>query len=97
MLSTLKKKSSQKFVWELPDGIGRLNQKSSKHQINQSERKCSQKNYVSYLKSVNEPKIRIGVTRRNWPAQPKMFKKIVETSNQPIKTKNFPKKLCLVP
>jgi hypothetical protein len=28
MLSTLKKKRSKKFVWELPDGICRLNPKS---------------------------------------------------------------------
>jgi hypothetical protein len=49
--------------------------KSSKHQIYQSERKFSQKNYVSYLKSVKEPKIRIGATRRNLQAQPKMLKK----------------------
>jgi hypothetical protein len=39
--------------------------KSSKHQIYQSERKCSQKNYGSYLESVQELKIRIGATRRN--------------------------------
>jgi hypothetical protein len=26
-----------------------------------------------------------------------MLKRIVGTSNQPIRTKNFPKKLCLVP
>jgi hypothetical protein len=32
--------------------------KLSKPQINSSERKFSQKNYVSYLKSVKEPKIR---------------------------------------
>jgi hypothetical protein len=37
------------------------------HQINQSERKFSQKNYVSYLKSVKEPKIRMRATRRNLP------------------------------
>jgi hypothetical protein len=30
------------------------------------------KNYVSYLKSVKEPKIRVGATRRNLQAQPKM-------------------------
>jgi hypothetical protein len=30
-------------------------------------------------------------------AQPKMLKKIVGTSNQPIRTKNLPKKVCLVP
>jgi hypothetical protein len=53
--------------------------KSSKHRIYQPERKCSQKNYVSYLKSVKEPKIRIGATRQNLQAQPKMLKKIVGT------------------
>jgi hypothetical protein len=44
--------------------------KSSKHQIYQSERKFSQENYVSYLKSVKEPKIRIGATRRKLPQEP---------------------------
>jgi hypothetical protein len=71
--------------------------KSSNHQNYQSERKFSQKNYVSYLKSVKEPKIRIGATRRNLQAQPKMLEKIVGTSNQPIRTKNFLRKLCFVP
>jgi hypothetical protein len=42
--------------------------KSSKHQINQSERKCSQ-NFL-YLKSVKEPKIHMGATQRNLQAQP---------------------------
>jgi hypothetical protein len=55
------------------------------------------KNYVSYLKSVKQPKIRMGATRRNLQAQPKMLKKIVGTSKQPIRTKIFPKKVCLVP
>jgi hypothetical protein len=49
--------------------------KSSKHQINQSERKCFQKNCVSYFKSAKEQKIRIGATRRNVQAQPKMLNK----------------------
>jgi hypothetical protein len=56
---TLKKKRSQKFVWELPDFNPK---KSLKHHIYQSERKFSLNNYVSYLKSVNEPKIRVGAT-----------------------------------
>jgi hypothetical protein len=51
------------------------------------------KNYVSYLKSVKEPKIRIGATRRN--LQPKFatqnVKKIVGTSYEPIRTKISPK------
>jgi hypothetical protein len=44
--------------------------KLSEHQVNQSEQKFSQKNYVSYLKSVKEPKIRVGATRRNLPREP---------------------------
>jgi hypothetical protein len=39
--------------------------KTSKHQINQSERKFSRKNFVSYLESVKEQKIRMGATRGN--------------------------------
>jgi hypothetical protein len=57
--------------------------KSSKHQINQSEQTFSQENYVSYFKSVKEPKIRmvdeicrlnirIGATRRILQAQLKI-------------------------
>jgi hypothetical protein len=64
----------------------------SKHQIYQSERIFSQKNYVSNLKSVKEPKIRIGATRRNLQAQPKMLKKLSEhqinQSEQKISQKN---------
>jgi hypothetical protein len=71
--------------------------KSSKHQINQSVRKFSKKNYVSYLKSVKEQNIRIGATRRNLQAQPKMLKKIVGTANQRTRTKIFLRKLCFVP
>jgi hypothetical protein len=58
--------------------------------------KNSKKMYVSYLKSVKDPNIRIGATRRNLQAQPKMLRKIVGTSNQPIRrseqkkfTKNY--------
>jgi hypothetical protein len=36
-------------------------------------------------------------TRRNLQAQPSIQKKNIETSNQPIKTKNFRKKVCLLP
>jgi hypothetical protein len=36
-------------------------------------------------------------TRRNLRARPKILKKNIGTSNQPIKTKFFPKKVCLVP
>jgi hypothetical protein len=49
--------------------------KLSEHQIYQSGRKFFQKNYVSYLKSVKEPKICMGATRRNLQAQPKILNK----------------------
>jgi hypothetical protein len=65
--------------------------KSSKHQINQSERKFSQNNYVSYLKSVEEPKIRMGATRRNLQAQLKIQKRYRNTKSN-NQRENFPKK-----
>jgi hypothetical protein len=71
--------------------------KTSKHQINQSKRKFSQKNYVSYLKSVKEPKIRMGATRRNLQAQPKILKKRPENQIYQSKRKFSQKKVCLVP
>jgi hypothetical protein len=48
----------------------------SEHQIYQSKQKNSQ----------------MGSTRRNLLARPKFKKKIIITSNQPIKTKILPKK-----
>jgi hypothetical protein len=72
MLSTLKKKRSQKFVWELPDGTCKLNPKKIIETPNQNEN-VPKKNYVSYFKSVKEPKIRIWATRRSLQAQPKIL------------------------
>jgi hypothetical protein len=66
--------------------------KSSKHQIYQSERNFSQKYFVSYLKSVKEPKIRIGATERNLQAQPKMLKKNCRNIKSTNQNKKFPKK-----
>jgi hypothetical protein len=63
------------------------------HQINQSKRKFFQKKYVWYLKSVKEPNIRMGATRRNLQAQNP--KQIAGTPKLPIKTKVLPKKVCL--
>jgi hypothetical protein len=40
--------------------------------------KFFQKKYAQYLKSVKEPKIRMGATRRNLQAQPKGLKKWTE-------------------
>jgi hypothetical protein len=36
----------------------------------QSKRKFSQKNYFQFLKSVKQPKIRMGAIRRNLPREP---------------------------
>jgi hypothetical protein len=45
------------------------------------------KKYVQYLKSVKEPKIRMGATRRNLQAQPKILKKLPERQNYQSKQK----------
>jgi hypothetical protein len=53
--------------------------------IYRKERKCSQKNYASYLQRLKEPKIRLGATRRNLQAQPKILKKYcrnIKSTNQ---------------
>jgi hypothetical protein len=60
----------------------------SEHQIYQSGRKFSLKNYVSYLKSVKEPEIR---TRRNLQAQPKI-QKILSEHQIYQSGRKFPKK-----
>jgi hypothetical protein len=52
--------------------------KLSEHQRYQSKEKFSLKNYVSYLKSEKEPKIRMGATRWNLQAQLKILKKLSE-------------------
>jgi hypothetical protein len=66
--------------------------KLSEHQIYRSKRKFSQKNYVSYLKRVKEPKIRMGATRRNLQAQPKIVKKLPEHQIYQSKRKFYQKK-----
>jgi hypothetical protein len=87
-------KRRQKFVWGLPDRIcqPKILKKIIETPNQPIRTKIFPKNYVSYLKSVKELKIRIGATRRKLQAQPEMLKKIVGTSNQPIRTKPFPKK-----
>jgi hypothetical protein len=65
--------------------------------MNQSDQNFSHQMFVWYLKSVKEPKIRMEINRQNLQAQPKILKKIIRTPNLPIKTKIFPKKVCLVP
>jgi hypothetical protein len=46
----------------------------------------------STLKSVKEAKIRIGATRRNLQAQPKMLKKNCRSTKSTHQNENFPKK-----
>jgi hypothetical protein len=60
----------------------------TEHQIYQPKRKFTLKKYVSYFKSVKEPKIRMRATRRNLQVQPKILKK---SSKHQIRTKIFPK------
>jgi hypothetical protein len=50
------------------------------------------KNYVSHLKSVKKPKIRMGATRRNLQAQPKMLKKNDRNIKSTNENKNFQNK-----
>jgi hypothetical protein len=64
-----------------PEGI--LKKIIGTPKIYQSKQKISKKNCVSYLKSGKRPKI--------------CPEKIIRTSNQPMRTKFFPKKVCLVP
>jgi hypothetical protein len=74
--------------------------KLSEHQIYQSEQKNSQKKLflvTEKCKGAKHSDVRMIATQRNLQAQPKMLKIIVETSNQPIRTKIFSKKLCFVP
>jgi hypothetical protein len=69
------------------------NYQNSKY-TNQNEN-FSLKNYVSYLNSIKEPKIRLRATRRNLQAQPKILKKITGISQNKyvsyLKSVNEPK------
>jgi hypothetical protein len=49
------------------------------------------------MKSVKEPKIRVGATRRNLQAQPKNLKKCSEHRIYQSEQKFSQKKVCLVP
>jgi hypothetical protein len=65
VVSPSKMKRSQKFVWRLPDGICRLDPKTSKklseHQLNQSERWFYQKTIFSTLKVTRSQKFVSGL------------------------------------
>jgi hypothetical protein len=64
--------------------------KLSEHQINQSERKSSQKQDVYYLKKEEEPNI-LMTHPTEFAGSTQNPKKVIETSNKPIRTKNFQK------
>jgi hypothetical protein len=65
-----------------------------KYQINQSELIFSQKKYISYLKSLKEPKIRMGAPDGDCRLNPKSEKnrRNNKSTNQ---NENFPKKTML--
>jgi Zn-finger protein len=59
--------------------------------LNHKKKIKTQKKYVS---SEKEPKIRIGATWGMLQARPQ---KMIDTPNQPIRTKFIPKKVCSIP
>jgi hypothetical protein len=88
MLSTSKVKRSQKFVWGLArrslQGRPKILKKISEHQIYQSNRKVSQtQTMFSTLKWSRSRKF--------------VWEHNIGTPHLPIKTKVFPKNLCIVP
>jgi hypothetical protein len=71
MYRTLKVERKQKFVWN-PDGIYRLDPKSSKNYRNAKSTAQNEhfpkKKYVRYLKNMKEPKNRMKANRWNLQA-----------------------------
>jgi hypothetical protein len=63
------------------------------HQIYQSKQKISKKTVFRTLKVERDQKY----ARTEFTGPTQNPKKCIGTSNQPIKTKIFPKKVCLVP
>jgi hypothetical protein len=94
IFSTLKVWRSQNFVWELSDGVCRLDSKSWKNYRN-----IKLTNYYENFpkKSVKEPKFRMGANRWNLQAQPKILKKLSEHQIDQSERKFSQKKVCLVP
>jgi hypothetical protein len=88
--------NTSKVKMKQPQAQPKTIKKLSKHQINQSERNFSQKGCL-YLKSVKEPKIRMGATRRNLQARPRILKKIRDIKSTNQNENFFKKKVCLVP
>jgi hypothetical protein len=70
--------------------------KSSKHQIYQSERRFSQK-YCLVPQKCKGAKNSYGGYATEFAGSTQIPKKIIRTQNLPIRTKIFPKKVCLVP
>jgi hypothetical protein len=86
------------FAWELPKATNlqaesKILQKILEHQIYQSNQKISKKKTVfRTLKVERDQKY----ARTKFASPTQNPKKIIGT-NQPIRTKFFPKKVCLVP
>jgi hypothetical protein len=94
-------KRSQKFIWELQDGICKLNPKCKKKiagTTNQPIRtKISQKKIYLVTQKCKRAKNSYGDYPTEFAGSTHNPKKIIRIPNLPIKTKNFPKKICLVP
>jgi hypothetical protein len=100
MFSTLKVKRSPKFVWELPDGICRLNPKCKKigRTSNQpiKTKKFSTKVFLVPSKC-KEAKSSYGGYPTEFASSTQNPTKINETPNLPTETKISLKTLCFVP
>jgi hypothetical protein len=98
MLSSSKVKISQKFVWGLP-GVCRLNPKSKKNYQN-TKSTNQDKNFPKKIYLVSQcrgAKNSYGGYPTELVGSTQNHKKNIRTANLPIKTKIFPKKVCLVP
>jgi hypothetical protein len=90
MFSTSKVKRRQKFVWDFPTEFAGSTQNPKKiiETPNLPNRtKIFPINYVPHLKSVKQPKNRIGATRQNLQAQPKISKKLSENQFNQLEQK----------
>jgi hypothetical protein len=91
-------KNRQKWKKGLPKFAGLTqNQKKkwSEHQIYQSKRKFSKKS-MSSVKECIGAKNSYGGYPTEFAGSTQNPKKMIGTSNQPIRTKIFPRKVCLI-
>jgi hypothetical protein len=90
MFSTLKKKRSQRYVWELPDGFAGSIQNPKKiiGTSNQPIRmKIHPKKYVYYLRGVKEQITCMGAARQT---EFFLYSKIPDSARTSLKKLNFP-------